>query len=317
MVFDGQRILVTGGTGSFGQAFIAWLLKQPVKKVIVFSRDEQKQFAMRRSINDGRMRYWIGCIRDAQRVRHVMQQADIVIHAAAYKIVDSMEYNPEEAAKTNVLGTQNVIDAVVDSPVRRAVLLSTDKAVSPENLYGATKKVAEALWIGANVHKLVFSFVRYGNVMESRGGVLSIWREKIAQGLPLDLTDERMTRFWLSYPMAIAAVEEACSTQPGIGVVWKAPGFKLTALLAALAPEGFVFRFTGIGAGEKLHESLVSEGEVPRTYDAGKCFHIRPARVFDESLAYPSLPRVPEGFRYTSDQTRLTVEEIQRLCSSS
>lgn len=312
-MINGKTVLVTGGTGSFGRQFCAWALTKPVRKLIVFSRDEYKQWIMAKEVGDERVRYFLGDIRDLQRLSHALQEVDTVVHAAALKHVAAMEYNPEEAYKTNIQGTQNVVNAIVDSPVNNAILLSTDKAVDPANLYGATKMVGERLWIAANVHKPCFSFVRYGNVMESRGGVLSVWRDAIARGEHVRLTDPEMTRFWMTYPMAIACVEEALRQPAGLGIVPKAKGCKMVDLLEVLSGGNTELLVDVVGRqpGEKLHESLLSADEVGRTVEIGEFYHIRPARAFDDALRYPRGDVLPPAFTLRSDWTRMTVEEIR------
>ena len=317
-MFDGKTVLVTGGTGSFGNAFIPWLLKKPIRKVIVYSRDEYKQWCMAKQINDSRVRWFLGDIRDRLRLTHAMANSDICIHAAALKHVTALEYNPQEAIKTNVDGTQNVINAVIDSPCRQAVLLSTDKACDPVNLYGATKMVAEKLWIASNVHKPSFSFVRYGNVMESRGGVLGIWRDALRVGMDhLEITDTRMTRFWVTYSMAIKAIELALDCPPGLGVVAKAKPFTLLSLAWALAEQyGRKIEVNEIGrqTGEKLHETLITEYEGERCEDAETAYVLPPLPAFDDTMVYPGWPLVGEGFTYESCQNgKMTAEEIGRM----
>jgi UDP-N-acetylglucosamine 4,6-dehydratase len=314
-MFDGKTILITGGTGSFGSAFVPWVLKQPIRKLIVYSRDEYKQWCMAKSIKDSRVRFFLGDIRDLKRLTHAMATVDICIHAAALKHVTALEYNPQEAYRTNIQGTQNVIDAVVDSPCWQAVLLSTDKACEPANLYGATKMVAEKLWIASNVHKPVFSFVRYGNVMESRGGVLSVWRDALDAGKDhLEITDTRMTRFWMTYPMALGAVSLALGNPAGLGVIGKAKPFSLISLawtLAAKYQRKVEVNEIGRQTGEKLHETLVTEFEGERCLDAGSAYVLPPLPAFNELVVYPGWPVVPTGFSYQSCQGEgMTPEEI-------
>jgi UDP-N-acetylglucosamine 4,6-dehydratase len=317
-MYDGKTVLVTGGAGSFGTQYVRHLLKHPVRKVIVYSRDEFKQWNMKRAITDPRVRYFIGDIRDRRRLNHALQTVDVVVHAAALKHVVAMEYNPEEAVKTNIGGSQNVVDAILDSPVWQAILLSTDKACEPVNLYGATKMVAERLWISSNVHKSCFSFVRYGNVMESRGGVLGIWQDALARGeSELTITDSRMTRFWMTYPRAIGCVDAALGFPPGLGVIGKAPRFSLITLAWTLAgKEQRVIRVTEIGRwpGEKLYETLVTQYEGERCRDAGEHYILPPENVFDDNLVYPAWPGVETGFSYESGQGEgMTPEEIGGL----
>jgi len=282
--------------------------------VIVYSRDEYKQWVMARNVKDQRVRWRLGDVRDPKRTHRVVQDADVVIHAAALKHVTAMERNPEEAHATNVLGTLNVLQAVMDSPVRKAILLSTDKACMPVNLYGATKMVAERLWLTYGVHKPVFSFVRYGNVMESRGGVLGIWREDLLQGRVPKMTDPRMTRFWMSFEMAIQAVVRAYELPPGLAIVHKAPAIEMRTLALALGIPPADMEILGIQPGEKRHETLITEYEGVRAWDMGDMYAIAPDFVVDETVVYPTKTwtRMPEGFSYTSDGTiRLTVEDVK------
>lgn len=306
-MYDGATILVTGGTGSFGSFYVPYLLKHPIRKVIVYSRDEYKQWAMARNVKDPRVRFFLGDIRDKPRLSHAMKGVDYVVHAAALKHVTAMEYNPQEAYKTNVVGTQNVIESACDAGVRRAVLLSTDKACEPVNLYGATKMVAERLWIAANVHRPSFSFVRYGNVMGSRGGVLGIWKDILDRGgRELPITDLAMTRFWMTLDDAVRAVDRAVENEPGLGWVANAPSFRLVDLMEAMADKAGVEVtkiITGRAPGEKLHETLVTryEGERARITDDGGYIILPPEREFDESIQYPSWGHVNSGYSFSSD----------------
>ena len=284
-----KTILVTGGSGSFGKAFVAHVLQAyRVKKIIILSRDEYKQWKMRESIADhrGKLRYFIGDVRDvnARRFRDV----DYVVHAAAMKRIEAVEYNPGEAVKTNVMGTMNMIQVCEDLPnVEKAVFLSTDKAVMPINLYGFTKGTAEALWLDANYKKPIFSVTRYGNVMGSRGSVLPLWRDKLAEGgSTLPLTDKRMTRFWTTMQSAVNMVLTALEGKPGYTYVPRSPAFSLVDLGRSLY-KPVKFDETGMRPGEKLHETLIHEHEVIRTVRNNEYYLITPGRVFKDGDIVP------------------------------
>ena len=241
--FNEKTVLVTGGTGSFGKAYITNLLSSHnPKKVIIFSRDEMKQFEMRGKFsNDPRLRFFIGDIRDKERLLRAFSEVNYIVHAAALKQVDTGEYNPREFILTNVIGSQNVVDAAIDSGVTNVVALSTDKASSPINLYGATKLTADKLFTAANVYgansKTKFSVVRYGNVMGSRGSIIPLFQELASKGLPIPVTDLRMTRFWITLDQAVKFVDEAFSEMNGGELfVPRIPSMKITDLVAAIAP---------------------------------------------------------------------------------
>jgi len=260
-MFSGKTILVTGGTGSFGRHFVKRMLSQHnPKKLIVFSRDELKQSEMAREFPDERLRFFIGDVRDKERLRRAFDGVDYVIHAAAMKQVPACEYNPFEAIKTNVLGAQNIINAAIDCKVKKVLALSTDKAVAPVNLYGATKLCAEKLFITGNAYvpadqETAFSVVRYGNVAGSRGSVIPLFKSLAHTGR-LPITDERMTRFWLTLEDAVRIVLDGLETMKGGETfIPQLPSFKVTTLARAIAPE-CEFDIIGIRQGEKLHESL-------------------------------------------------------------
>lgn len=274
------RILITGGTGSFGGAFVARLLDIPdVDRIIVYSRDEQKQHELARRFPDPRLACFLGDIRDRDRLTMACRGVDAVIHAAALKIVPAGEFDPSEFIKTNVLGTDNVVHAALAAGVERCILLSTDKAVAPINLYGATKLAAEKLFIAANSYatagKPRFSVVRYGNVAGSRGSVIPAWHRIIARwalatnkGDPgtewstLPLTDERMTRFWITLPDAVQFVLQALEVMEGGEVfIPRMPSFRLTDLAMAM---GRPYSVVGLRPGEKLHEDLITPHEAPQ-----------------------------------------------------
>jgi UDP-N-acetylglucosamine 4,6-dehydratase len=316
---EGRTLLVTGGTGSFGKHFIQAALAQwNPAAVRVFSRDELKQHDMAREIDDERLRFFIGDVRDLDRLRRAMQGADIVIHAAALKHVPACEYNPFEAIKTNILGTQNVAEAAIDSGVEKAVALSTDKAVGPANLYGATKLCAEKLFVQANVYagrrETRLSCVRYGNVVGSRGSVIPLFQDQAVQGM-LTITDERMTRFWISLDQAVLLVANSLEWMRGGEVfIPRIPSMKVVDLAKAIAPEAPI-QVTGIRPGEKLHESLLTAEESRHSTDHGDHFQIEPEHPFWDARRGITGAAVPEGFVYSSDTNDqwLDVAALQRL----
>lgn len=280
-MFDKKTILVTGGTGTFGHAFVSRLISIPeVKKIIVFSRDEYKQSEMQRSIRDPRLRYFIGDIRDKDRLYRAFHGVDIVVHAAALKQVPTLEYNPFEAIKTNVTGTQNVIDAALDTNIEKVLFISSDKAVQPINLYGASKLCAERLWIAANFYRFEkdtqkFSVVRYGNVLGSRGSLIELIKTQKPSGT-ITLTDKEMTRFWITVDEVMNIVLHALETMQGGEIfIPKMKSTKVVDVIKTLAPECEV-KTVGIRPGEKMHEILITEFEAKRTKDIGKMYVILP-----------------------------------------
>lgn len=297
-----MTVLVTGGTGSFGQAFTRRMLTLG-ETVRVFSRDEWKQGRMRDD-HPGvdNVRFLVGDVRDRDRVLRAAEGCDLVVHAAALKDVGSCEYNPFEAVKTNVLGSQNVVEACVDAGVPKAILLSTDKAVHPVNVYGATKLCAEKVWSAANAYaggRVTFSTVRYGNVIGSRGSVVEKWSQK---GRSITLTDRRATRFWLELEHAVDLVLTAREQMRG-GEVF-IPKVR-AGRVADLIPSGATVDETGLRQGEKLHETLISDEEIPRTWDCGDHYRIT---TYEPEGA----KRVPDYFRYDS-MTALWAEHNQRI----
>jgi len=311
-MFSGQTVLVTGGTGTFGHEFVRQALTLGPKKIIVLSRDELKQGEMQREFPDSRLRFFLGDVRERDRLYRAFDGVDVVVHAAALKQVPACEYNPFEATKTNVLGAQNVIEAAIDNDVRQVVAISSDKAVNPINLYGATKLCAEKLFVGASAYGGArgprFSVVRYGNVIGSRGSVIPLFKEQAKIGT-LTITDERMTRFWLTIEQGVTFVLSCLGMQFGGEIfVPKVPSMRVTDLAEAIAP-GAKHVIVGIRPGEKLHEVLVSEGESRNVVDCGDRYIINPS-----SRLVAGVP-VPEGFRYSSDSNSewLTVEELRRL----
>lgn len=317
MKWDDKVILVTGGTGSFGKKLIEILLAeyQPAK-VIVFSRDELKQHEMRVSgFDHPNLRYFIGDVRDQGRLRRAMHGVDIVIHAAALKQVPACEYNPMEAIKTNILGSSNVVEAALDAGVEKVMALSTDKAVNPVNLYGATKLSAEKLFIQSNAYAAGtatrFSCVRYGNVVGSRGSVIPIFIKQRQNG-KLTITDERMTRFWLTLEQGVRFVIHCTELMLGGEVfVPKIPSTRIVDLARVIAPDAEL-DVIGIRAGEKLHEVLINEDEARNTRELEDMFVVQPSSALWFGYAWQDkgLP-LPDGFRYTSETNPLWLTEKQ------
>lgn len=326
-VFDGKSILVTGGTGSFGKAFTATLLESAdPKRLVIFSRDELKQYEMQRVWNAPFIRYFIGDVRDEKRLMQAMSGIDYVVHAAALKQVPAAEYNPTECIRTNVDGSQNVISAAIANGVERVVALSTDKAVSPVNLYGATKLLSDKLFIAANNiagrHPTRFTVVRYGNVVGSRGSVLPFFRSLLSNGqTELPITDERMTRFWITLPQGVAFVSDAFRRMRGGELfVPKIPSVRIVDLAKSLAP-GASLKVVGIRPGEKLHESMVPRDEARNTLEFERHYVIKPAITFYRDVDHGTDATgetgrpVEDGFEYNSGTNPyfLSIPEIARL----
>jgi UDP-N-acetylglucosamine 4,6-dehydratase/5-epimerase len=319
-VVAGKNILITGGTGSFGRAFVRALLAgSSARKVIVFSRDEQKHYQMDRELRDPRLRTFVGDVRDRDRLRQAFRGVHVIVHAAAMKHVPLCEYNPIEAVQTNIVGARNLIEAAIEAGVERVMALSTDKAVAPANLYGATKLCMEKLLIAANAYSgdqpTRFAAARYGNVMGSAGSVIPLFREQSRNG-HLTITDERMTRFWIDMDGAIRLVLRGLDLMTGGEIfIPKLPTTDIVTLAEALAP-GVPRRTVGIRPGEKLHETLISVEESRRTRDLGDLLVIWPEFQFHgHGPADAPGSRVPDGFSYTSDQPdlRLDVEQTRIL----
>ena len=327
MDWSQQVVLVTGGTGSFGKKFIKILIEEcHPGKVIVFSRDELKQHEMRLNGYDyPNLRYFIGDVRDQERLKRAMHGVNIVIHAAALKQVPACEYNPMEAIKTNILGSSNVIEAALDAGVERVLALSTDKAVNPVNLYGATKLAAEKLFVQSNAYAgeegTRFSCVRYGNVVGSRGSVIPKFIGQRQNGGTLTVTDERMTRFWLTLEQGVRFVIRCVEQMRGGEVfVPKIPSTRIIDLARIIAPQARVER-TGIRPGEKLHEVLIHEDEARTTLETEDMFVVQPIAL-DIGFAHKAHEYwktrgkpLPDGFRYGSDTNPiwLTDEQIREL----
>jgi UDP-N-acetylglucosamine 4,6-dehydratase/5-epimerase len=318
---SGSSILVTGGTGSFGKAFVTEVLKNhDPHRIVVFSRDELKQYECRQLFDhDPRLRWFIGDIRDRHRLDRAMHGVDYVVHAAALKQVDTAEYNPWEFVQTNVVGSQNVIEASIDAGVKRVVALSTDKASSPINLYGATKLTADKLFITGNHYAAAyptrFSVVRYGNVMGSRGSVIPFFRKLAEAGQSLPITDLRMTRFFITLPQAVRFVTDSFELmQGGELYVPRIPSMKITDLAQAVAP-GAEMHEIGLRPGEKLHEEMISPEEGRRALRIGDRFVLQPDLASWGYQAPEHGDPVPAGFHYTSDNNEewLTREDFTAL----
>ena len=327
-ILDDKTILITGGTGSFGKCFTRYALENYApKKIIIYSRDEFKQFLMGNdpffAAHADKLRYFIGDVRDRQRLTRALSGVDFVIHAAALKQVPACEYNPQEAIKTNVGGAQNVIDASLDTDVKKVVALSTDKAVNPVNLYGGTKLVSDKLFIAANAYAgdrdINFSIVRYGNVAGSRGSVIPFFKSLIDKGeTTLPITDYRMTRFWISLEegvkLVIKALEEA---KGGETFISKIPSFYVKDLAEAMLP-GCTTKETGIRPGEKLHEIMVTTEDAATTYEYEKNYIVYPQITFN-TRQVPDLSgtKVEDGFAYSSGTNKewMSVEDIRARLS--
>ncbi len=320
-MFENASILITGGTGSFGNTFVPMTLDRfNPKKIVIFSRDEMKQWEMaKKFIGDPRVRFFIGDVRDRDRLYRALDGIDYVVHAAATKIVPTAEYNPFECVKTNILGAMNLIDACIDKRVRRVVALSTDKASSPVNLYGATKLASDKLFVAGNSyaggHATRFAVVRYGNVMGSRGSVIPFFRSQKDTGV-LPITDERMTRFMISLEQGVALVWHAFEDLEGGEIyVKKIPSMKMVDLARTIAPQANL-KIVGIRPGEKLHEQMISEEDSRSTYEYPDHYKILPV-INDWAICETRIKsgkKVPEGFSYTSDNNPewMTTPELQR-----
>lgn len=301
-----RTILVTGGTGSFGNAFIESALRgEQYSKIIVFSRDEMKQWEMARKYPDKRLRFFLGDVRDRDRLHRAMNGVSHVIHAAATKIVPTAEYNPFESVKTNILGATNVIDACIENGVEKVVALSTDKANSPINLYGATKLVSDKLFVSANnysgLENTLFSVVRYGNVMGSRGSLIPFLMS-LGESESVPLTDERMTRFMITLEEGVGLVETALREMRGGEIfVKKIPSMKVTDIIGVVSPN-LPVNVVGIRPGEKLHESMIGPEEDRNTFDFGDHYRVFPfSTLGEERYSGHSGSTVPPGFSYSSE----------------
>lgn len=318
MSLENKTVLVTGGTGSFGKKFIRKALTLGVKKVIVFSRDELKQYEMKQEFQDERIRFFIGDVRDKDRLYRAFDGVDIVIHAAAMKHVDACEYNPFEAVKTNIHGAQNIIEAAIDRGVEKVIALSTDKACSPVNLYGATKLASDKLFVAANAYvgekKTRFSVVRYGNVVGSRGSVVPFFK-KIKDTGKLPVTDERMTRFWITLDHGVQFVLDNLERMYGGEIfVPKIPSMKVMDLAKAIAPECEI-EIIGIRPGEKLHEAMIMEDDARHTLEFDDYYVIHPELTWWSQHEGGKGKVLAEDFSYTSNNNSewLTVEQLVKL----
>lgn len=320
----GKSILVTGGTGSFGKMFIKYALEnlEPAR-IAVFSRDELKQYEFRREIDDHpRLRWFIGDVRDSTRLSRALDGVEAVIHAAAMKQVDTAEYNPFECIATNVFGAENVINASIDKGIERVIALSTDKASSPINLYGASKLCSDKLFVAGNHYanrgKSKFSVVRYGNVVGSRGSVVPLFR-RLAPSGRLPITDTRMTRFWITLDQAVRFVVDSFDQMSGGEIfVPRIPSTTILDLAKAIAPDAQI-DVVGIRPGEKLHEEMVSENDARRTFRFDDRFVIAPVLAGWESEAsWTKGSALADGFSYRSDSNDqwLDVDQIRALLAS-
>lgn len=320
--FAGKTVLVTGGTGSFGTAFTEYALNHNTpKRLIIFSRDELNQHLMAQRFTHPCLRFFIGDVRDAERLHRAFDKVDYVIHAAALKHVPACEYNPFEAVRTNVLGAQNIINAAIDHGVKRVIALSTDKAANPINLYGATKLCSDKLFIAGNAYagssNTRFSVVRYGNVMESRGSVIPFFRKCREEGM-IPLTDERMTRFWITLDHAVRFVVSTFKHMQGGEIfVPKLPSMRVRDLAEAIAP-GCPRKVIGIRPGEKIHEVMIPVDEARNTLEFQDFYQIAPQFEWWGTNAARTAPNgktVPENFIYQSDlnDVWLSVEDMRKL----
>jgi len=321
---SGKSILVTGGTGSFGKSFVKFLLKKySNNRIVIFSRDELKQFEMAEELNNSNLRFFIGDVRDYQRLKRAFNGIDFVIHAAALKQVVAAEYNPTECIKTNVYGAENVINAAIDCGVKRVIALSTDKAVNPVNLYGASKLCSDKLFISGNnlsgADGTIFSVVRYGNVIGSRGSVIPLFIKYKDRG-EIPITDERMTRFWISLEDGVNFVYQSLKIMKGGEIfIPKIPSMKIVDLAKALAPNCKQV-ITGIRPGEKIHESMITIDDAPRTIEFEDKYIICPEKELvkeKEYIKYSNLlgKVVNEKFKYDShaNSNWFTVDQLRKI----
>jgi len=331
-MLNGKNILITGGTGSFGKQFTRTILKRyKPNKIIIYSRDELKQFEMAQDFNDPCMRYFIGDVRDLPRLTKAMNSVDYVVHAAALKHVPIAEYNPMECIKTNVMGAQNVIDATIENKVPYTIALSTDKAASPANLYGASKLVSDKLFVAANNlkgdHDIKYAVVRYGNVLGSRGSVVPFFKKLIAQGATsLPITDPNMTRFWITLQEGVDFVLKNFERMQGGEIfVPKIPSMKMTDMAKALAPN-LPQKVIGIRPGEKLHEIMCPKDDSHLTLEFDDHFVIQPSITFSSPIDFTKNnlnekgKTVKQGFEYNSRDNTLWLnhkELLEKLAQTS
>jgi len=322
-IFDKKTILITGGTGSFGKKFTKIVLDEYApEKVIIYSRDELKQYEMQQQFSKYQnLRFFIGDVRDKERLMRALHGVDYVVHAAALKQVPAMEYNPTEAIKTNVMGAMNIIEASLDRKVIKVIALSTDKACNPINLYGATKLCSDKLFVSANSYSGIsatrFSVVRYGNVVGSRGSVVPFFLNKKAEGI-LPITDPRMTRFWITLEQGVRFVIKNFERMQGGEIfVPKIPSMNIMDLAKAIAPECKT-SIVGIRPGEKLHEVMISEDDARNTKELDDCYVIQPTFHWWSAGNHSEGKNVPEGFRYSSDNNKqiLKVDGLKEMIGS-
>lgn len=322
---NGKTILITGGTGSFGKNFTMKLLKDPgIKKIIIFSRDELKQSQMQAAIKDKRLRFFLGDVRDSQRLQRAFHGVDIVVHAAALKQVPTLEYNPFEAIKTNIIGSQNVIDAAINQEVQKVLLISTDKAAQPVNLYGSTKLCAEKLFISGNFYsasKTKFSCVRYGNVIGSRGSIVEVLL-KNKDNKKIQITHKEMTRFWITYEQAFDLVFFALENMAGGEIfIPKIPSMKLVDLFECIVP-GAKLDVIGIRPGEKLHEMLLTNEEARHSVELKNYFVVLPENNdFNKShfkKYFQKGKTISKDFSFTSDSNKvwLMKKDFEKIIQS-
>jgi len=326
-MFNNKSILITGGTGSFGKQYVETILQHfKPKKLIIYSRDELKQFEMQQKYNSIVMRYFIGDVRDPERLTQAMRGVDFVIHAAALKQVPAAEYNPMECIKTNIYGAQNVIRAAIENEVEKVIALSTDKAASPINLYGATKLASDKLFVAANNmvggHRTRFAVVRYGNVVGSRGSVVPFFKKLIDDGaVELPVTDTRMTRFWITLRQGVEFVLRNFERMHGGEIfIPKIPSMRITDLVEAMVP-GISIKVIGIRPGEKLHEVMVPADDSHLTLEFDNHYVIKPTINFVHEVDYEvdatgekGLP-VQQGFEYSSATNLdfLSVDQLREM----
>ena len=319
---NGKTVFITGGTGSFGKKFVQIVLAQArPKKLVIFSRDELKQFEMAQKFSPAQypcLKYVLGDVRDLSRLARVFKGVDYVIHAAALKQVPTAERNPDEYIKTNVLGAMNIIEAGLENGVKKVIALSTDKACNPINLYGATKLCSDKLFTAANAYspngKTLFGVVRYGNVLGSRGSVVPFFKERVKTGV-LPITDERMTRFWITLDQAVHFVLESLARMQGGEIfVPRIPSMKIADLAKAIGPQ-CKQEVVGVRPGEKIHEMLISEDEARNTVRFKDHFVVQSAPVLRKALLKGKAKTCAEGFCYNSgdNDSWLTVSDLRKF----
>lgn len=305
----GKTVLITGGTGSFGKAFVKRVLADnEIKKLVVFSRDELKQFEMAEKINSPKLRYFLGDVRDYQRLLQATDGVDVIVHAAAMKQIPAAEYNPMEAIKTNVIGAENIVNAAIQNGISKVVALSTDKAANPANLYGATKLCSDKLMVAGNIlagsRGTKFACVRYGNVLGSRGSVIPFFLDRAKEG-SLPITDKRMTRFWLTIEQGVQFVLDSLERMHGGEIfVPKIPSFKVTDVARVVCP-GIPIHVIGIRPGEKLHEIMITEDDSNYTYEFDDYFAILSPSLLASGVYKDSGNKVSEGFNFSSDNNKV------------